>query len=51
VTTFADLPPGQVGALVGSTGLLELVVNGGSAARQTGLASGDPVVLETELLA
>lgn len=51
VTTFADLSPGQVGALVGSTGLLELVVNGGSAARQTGLGPGDPLVLEGERLA
>ena len=43
VRTFGDLPPGQAGALVGSTGLLELVVNGGSAAERLGLRPGDPV--------
>ncbi len=46
VGTFGDLRPGEAGALVGSTGLLEVVVNGGSAAEQTGLRPGDPVVLE-----
>ena len=46
VGTFGDLRPGEAGALVGSTGLLEVVVNGGSAAQQLGLRSGAPVVLE-----
>ena len=43
VHTFGDLSPGEAGALVGSTGLLELVVNGGSAAEHLGLHPGDPV--------
>lgn len=49
VRTFGDLPPGEAGALVGSTGLLEIVVNRGSAAAQLGLPPNAPIVLEAEL--
>ncbi len=50
VRTFGDLPPGEAGALVGSTGLLEIVVNGGSAAQRLGLQPGAPVTLEARFL-
>jgi len=43
VGTFADAAPGDVVFLEGSSGLLELVVNGGSAAQVTGLGRGDTV--------
>jgi S-adenosylmethionine hydrolase len=43
VTTFADGADGEVVLLVGSCGLLELVVNGGSAAQATALGRGDVV--------
>ncbi len=46
VRTFGDLPPGEAGALVGSTGLLEIVVNGGSAAQRLGLSPGTSVTVE-----
>lgn len=40
---YAEVGQGQVLALVGSTGLLEVAVNGGSAAHLLGLARGDQV--------
>lgn len=43
--TYADLPPDAVGVLAGSQGYMELAVNQNSAAKQLGLAVGDPVVL------
>jgi S-adenosylmethionine hydrolase len=43
VETFADGAAGEVVVLEGSSGLLELVVNGGSAAEATGLDRGDIV--------
>jgi S-adenosylmethionine hydrolase len=43
VETFAEGASGEVVILEGSSGLLELVVNGGSAADATGLARGDVV--------
>jgi S-adenosylmethionine hydrolase len=43
VDTFAEGDPGEVVMLDGSSGLLELVVNGGSAAEVTGLGRGDVV--------
>jgi S-adenosylmethionine hydrolase len=43
--TFADVPHGQVAAIVDSQGFLALVVNHGSAAQILGLKVGDPVVL------
>jgi S-adenosylmethionine hydrolase len=43
--TFADVPHGEVAAIVDSEGFLALVVNHGSAAQALGLAVGDPIVL------
>ncbi len=43
VGTFADGGPGEVVVIEGSSGLLELAVNGGSAAEATGLGRGDTV--------
>jgi S-adenosylmethionine hydrolase len=43
VGTFAEGGPGEVVVLEGSSGLLELVVNDGSAAEATGLARGDTI--------
>ena len=43
--TYADVPAGELLALVGSFGLLEVAENGGSAARTLGLARGAPIEL------
>jgi S-adenosylmethionine hydrolase len=43
--TYADVAPGSVCALVGSTEYLEIAVNGGSAAERLGLKRGDPVTV------
>lgn len=43
--TYAEVEPGQVLALVGSEGHLEIAVREGSAAERLGLQSGDPVAL------
>jgi S-adenosylmethionine hydrolase len=43
VRTYGDAPPGEVVVLEGSSGLLELVINGSSAAVRTGLKRGDKV--------
>jgi S-adenosylmethionine hydrolase len=48
VRTYADAAPGEVVALVGSTDLLEVAVNRGSAAERLGLAPGHAVTLELE---
>lgn len=48
VRTFADLAEGEAGVLVGSSGLLEVVVNQGSAAERLGLRAGQAVVLWEE---
>ncbi len=45
VGTFADAPPGEVAAVEDSQGYVALVVNGGSAARATGLRAGEEVLL------
>lgn len=45
VTTFAELEKGACAALVGSTGLIELVSHRASAADLLGLERGDPVQL------
>lgn len=42
-TTYADIAAGELGALVGSTGHLELSVNGGSAAGALGCGRGTAV--------
>jgi S-adenosyl-L-methionine hydrolase (adenosine-forming) len=41
--TYADVPPGEPCALVGSSGLLEIAVNRGDASRLLGAARGAPV--------
>ncbi len=43
VRTFSDVPPGEAAALVGSAGLVEVVVNQGSAAVHFNARRGDPV--------
>jgi len=45
VGTFSDGGPGEVVALEGSSGLLELAVNGGSAQAATSLGRGDAVLV------
>jgi len=46
VSTFADLNPGEVGALFGSTDHLECAAPEASAAEQLGVRVGDTVVLK-----
>lgn len=46
VQTYADVEPGVAAALVGSGGLLELIVRDGSAAAHLGLQRGDAVSVE-----
>lgn len=41
--TYADVPPGEACALVGSSGLLEIAVNQGDASRLLGASRGAPV--------
>ena len=43
VSTYAEGHDGELLVLAGSTGLLEIAVRGGSAAKQTGLRRGDTV--------
>lgn len=43
---YADVSPGALVALIGSGGLLEIGVNGGSAATALGLGRGDPITIE-----
>jgi hypothetical protein len=43
--TYTDVPPGALLALTGSSGLVEIALRDGSAARELGLARGAPVVL------
>lgn len=43
VRTFADVPPGEAAALVGSAGLVEVVLNQGNAAARFSARRGDPV--------
>lgn len=47
VSTYADVEAGQLAALVGSGGLLEIGLRGGSAARRLGLGRGAAVVVES----
>ena len=46
VSTYASVADGELAALVGSGGLLEIAVHGGSAAERLGLSRGDPVTVE-----
>lgn len=43
--TYGDVKPGELVALVGSSGLLEIAVRDGNAAATLGVARGDPVTL------
>ncbi len=43
VGTYGEVPTGDLAALIGSNGKLELARNGGSAALLTGVGIGDPV--------
>ena len=43
--TYADAPAGELVALVGSTGLVEIALRDGSAARALGVGRGTPVLL------
>jgi len=45
--TYVDAAPGSPMALFGSSGLLEIAVRDGSAAKQLGLRVGDHVVIDT----
>jgi len=45
VATFADLSPGEIGALFGSTDHLECAAQSASAAEVLGVGAGDPVEL------
>jgi S-adenosylmethionine hydrolase len=45
VQTYSDSAPGSVCALFGSTGQLEIAVNGGSAAERLGLARGARITI------
>jgi S-adenosylmethionine hydrolase len=47
--TYAQVEPGEVLALVGSEGYLEVAVREGSAARRLGLCPGQPVVLRWQM--
>jgi S-adenosyl-L-methionine hydrolase (adenosine-forming) len=44
--TYFDAPPGSPLALFGSSGLVEIAVRDGSAAKQLGLRIGDPVLIQ-----
>jgi S-adenosylmethionine hydrolase len=44
-TTFGAVPAGDPVAYLGSEQLLEIAINGGSAADKLGLAIGDPIKL------
>jgi hypothetical protein len=43
--TYAELEPGDVGAVVGSTGLIEIVIREGRAADTLGLSRGTRVTM------
>ena len=45
VTYYEAVPAGAAAALIGSSGFLEISINGGSAAAQFGIRVGDPVTL------
>ncbi len=46
VKTFADIPPGELGAFVGSSGLIEIAAQGTSASEQTGFRGKEKIVLK-----
>jgi S-adenosylmethionine hydrolase len=44
--TFADVPQGEVLAYIGSSGLLEIAINGANAADSLGLSHGDEIIFK-----
>jgi hypothetical protein len=48
VRTYGDVTEGELLALIGSHGLLEVAVRGGSAARTLGIGRGAPVTLRRD---
>jgi S-adenosylmethionine hydrolase len=42
---YQAVPPGQALGLIGSTGFLEIAINGGNAARAMGLKIGEPIAV------
>lgn len=44
--TYSEVPPGAALALVGSSGYLEISINGGSAAQAFNVTIGDPITLQ-----
>jgi S-adenosylmethionine hydrolase len=48
VHTYGDVAEGELAALVGSHGLLEVAVRGSSAARALGVGRGTPVSLRRD---
>jgi len=45
VKTYCSVPENMAGGIIGSTGLLEIITNHGSAAETLSLKRGDPVIL------
>jgi hypothetical protein len=45
--TYGDVPPGEALAIVGSSGLIEVAVRDGNAARKLNLTRGSPVVFRS----
>jgi hypothetical protein len=45
--SYQAVPPGAPVAVIGSSGLLEIAVNGGNAARQLGLKIGTPLLVRS----
>jgi hypothetical protein len=45
--TYGDVPPGDALAIVGSSGLIEVAVRDGNAARKLNLTRGSPVVFRS----
>ncbi len=43
--TYADMPPGEIVAIIGSTGMLEIAINQGNAAEQLRAAPGTVIVV------
>lgn len=47
-STYSDVPPGELVALIGSTGTLEIALRDGAAAKALGLGPGAPVFIDSE---
>ena len=47
--TYGDVSEGELLALVGSHGLIEVAVRGGNASRTLGIGRGAPVTLRRDL--